>query len=137
VRRAILTLTLATALGGCGHVTVQTNDPSARIYADGVFMGRGEAKVAKRTGPPKSMLVEVKVPGTTVKRELKREFTTSTLLLGMVSYMTGFLWGWQYPENVMVLLPSRPGGGWDEEPSPWDEPRGGGAGWDEGKAPAK
>jgi hypothetical protein len=116
-------------LAACGHTTIVTSDKSARIYADGVYLGHGEARVGPRTGPPRPMQVTVKTPHVKIERRVAREFTVTTFVVGMFTFMTGWYWGWQYPENVVFLVPTRAEGGWDEEPSPWDSAP---SGWDAG-----
>lgn len=124
MRRALTMALLALGLSGCGHVLIQTNDPQARIYADGAFLGRGEARYAHRMGPPRSMTVTVKGAEATVERKVSREYTAVSFVLGL----PGLIVGWQFPENVIVMLPQpSSGGGWEGEPSGWDAPP---AGWD-------
>ena len=77
------------------------------------------------------MDVTVKTPYAKVDRRVDRKFTGTTFVLGLFTYMTGWLWGWQYPENVVIMLPPRSEGvegGWDEAPRAggWDAPP---AGW--------
>jgi hypothetical protein len=129
VRGLAVFLAAALLVTGCGHVTVVTNDKQAAIYADGRLVGRGEAELEGRTGFPRTMTVKVKSNGTTVERKVKRRFTATTFVIGIFTYMTGWLWGWQYPENVVILLPEggESGGGWDEARSPWDVAP---SGWD-------
>lgn len=127
MRRSLLLLLAALALAGCGHVRIQTNDPEARIYANGAYVGKGEAEVPRRMGPPASMEITVKGANATVTRVIRREITVVTAVFALYSYFTSFLWAWQYPQEVMVALPVRPGSGWSEEPSGWDVPP---SGWD-------
>ena len=122
MRAALALALLGVALTACGHTTIVTNDKAARIYANGEYLGRGEASYGARTGFPGSMQITVKTAGAKVAREVKREFTLTTFFLGAITYMTGWIWGWQYPENVIVLLPAQTQGGWDEAPSAWDLP---------------
>lgn len=132
MRRALALLVVGLGLAGCGLTTIVTNDKDARIYADGRYLGKGEARYTGRTGFPRSMKVTVKTPSAKVERVVKREFTATTAVLGMITYATGWLWAWQYPETVMVVLPQgakAEGSGWDEAPSPWDAPPGS---WDAG-----
>jgi hypothetical protein len=134
MRPALALAILALGLGGCGHVRIQTNDPEARIYANGAFVGKGEAEVPRRMGPPASMQITVKGTNATVTRTLRREITVVTAVFALYSYGTSFIWAWQYPQEVFVALPVRAGSGWDEEPSGWDAPPPGGdatpSGWD-------
>lgn len=113
---------IATAvLAGCGHVRIQTNEPDARIYANGVFLGKGYAELPHRMGPPASIQITAKGENAMVSRTIRREITVVTLAFGLYSYFTSFVWGWQYPELVTLTLP-RPeaAGGWEDAPSPWD-----------------
>ena len=129
MRPALPLLVMVLGLSACGHTTIVTNDRSAKIYADGEFLGLGEARYASRTGIPRSMTITVKTPYAKVEREVSREFTATTAVLGAFTYMTGWFWGWQYPESVIVMLPERAaeGSGWDAAASAWDRAP---AGWD-------
>jgi len=120
--RAIPLALVCAGVTACAHTTITTNDRRAKIYADGEYLGRGEAKYEERMGLPHTMTVTVKTPTTRIVKEVSREFTSATFALGMFTYMTGWLWGWQYPESVVILLPPRQDGGWDEAPSAWDAP---------------
>lgn len=127
MRPALALAILALGLGGCGHVRIHTNEPEARIYANGAYVGKGEAEVPRRMGPPASMEITVKGTSATVSRVIRREITVVTVVFALYSYLTSFIWAWQYPEEVFVALPVRAGSGWEEEPSGWDAPP---SGWD-------
>ncbi|MGB8933283.1 MAG: hypothetical protein WCC48_18715, partial [Anaeromyxobacteraceae bacterium] len=107
MRSAPVLLAMGLALAGCATTTIVTNDKAARIYADGAFLGKGEVQLHGRTGFPRSMDVTVKTPYAKVDRRVDRKFTGTTFVLGLFTYMTGWLWGWQYPENVVIMLPPR------------------------------
>lgn len=127
MRPALALAILALGLAGCGHVKIRTNDPEARIYANGAYVGKGEAEVPRRMGPPASMQITVKGTDATVTRTIRREITVVTAVFALYSYLTSFVWAWQYPQEVYVALPVRAGSGWEEESSGWD---GRPSGWD-------
>ena len=110
---------------GCGQTIIQTNDQHARIYMDGHYLGRGRATI-KRMGWPRSATLEVRSSSARVKRKIAREFTGSTLIAGALSMYTGFLWGWQFPAEVNVILPSHQSSWGDsDESGPWGKARDG------------
>ena len=118
---ALLAFGSVTLLCGCGRTVIMTNNPQARIYVDGQLKGNGVAKITKR-GFPRTAHVVIKSNGETVRRSIEREFTGMTFLLGMISYATGFLWAWEYPESVIIQLPmdhprKSKRSGWDKAPA--------------------
>lgn len=136
--RALLTLVVgASALAGCAHTHIETNDPHARIYVDGELVGRGSADFDDHMGLPGEMVIEVKTPSQKVERVVEREFTVTTFVVGLLTYCTGWLWAWEYPDTVVVMLPEvsgstgeageERGSSWDAAPrtSAWDAPPGG------------
>jgi hypothetical protein len=116
----IALLTLVTA---CGHTIIRSDSPGAKIYLDGELLGKGEVDI-KRTGLPGSAEIKVKHNGQTVSRTISRKFTLSTLFTGFFSLYTGWIWGWQYPEEVYIRAPGsieRTCSLWDRGcSSPWD-----------------
>lgn len=138
VRRVLVPLALgASVLAGCAHTRIETNDPQARIYVDGELLGRGSAEVDDPMGFPGQMVVEVRTASHKVERVVEREFTLTTFVVGLFTYCTGWLWAWEYPDTVVVMLPEAQrssgdaagerGSSWDEPPrtSTWDAPPGG------------
>lgn len=134
---ALLTLVVgASALAGCAHTHIETSDPQARIYVDGELIGRGSADYDDHMGLPGDMVVEVQTPTQKVERVVEREFTVTTFIVGLLTYTTGWLWAWEYPDTVVVMLPQargsfgeaadERGSSWDEAPrtNAWDAPPG-------------
>jgi len=126
-------LLLCLTVVACGTTEIRTGDPTAAIFVDGEHIGDGSASIT-RTGLPRSSDVTVKRNGQPVAtREVSRRFTAVTLLAGLFTAYTGFIWAWQYPDEVVFDLPAaRPGAaGWDavsawekKVPSAWDKPLG-------------
>ena len=121
---------VALLLSGCGHMRIQTNQPGAQIYVDGDFVGMGSAKV-RSIGPPGESRIRVVYNGIAKERTVEREFRFSTAIVGLVTYLTGFYWAWQYPEHVMIRLPDGPSmrhpasnDAWTSGPAgdPWSQP---------------
>ena len=138
LRSTLLTLVVgASALAGCAHTRIETSDPQARIYVDGELVGRGSVDYDAHMGLPGEMVVEVKTPSQKVERVVEREFTVTTFVVGLLTYCTGWVWAWEYPDTVVVMLPEAPGASgeasdergssWDAAPraSAWDAPPGG------------
>lgn len=111
----------ALALASCGTTRIMTNDPTARIYVNGAFVGQGQAEIDRR-GPPRTAEVSVQAPdGRSESITIKRRFTSSTFMYGLVTYMVGWMSLWEYPETVQVALPvpaqqqqQQPGASWDQ-----------------------
>ncbi|MCG8417832.1 MAG: hypothetical protein MJE77_07800 [Proteobacteria bacterium] len=116
---------LAAALVGCGTTTIMTNDKHARIYVNGQLIGKGKAEITQR-GLPRSVEVLVKTrDGRRETVRMKRQFTGTTFLLGLVTLSIGFLTGWEYPYAVVVDLPDKKPPqktGWDKPASSWSRP---------------
>ncbi len=114
----------------CGTTRIAVSDPRARIIVDGEEIGEGEGKI-KRMGFPGSVDVVIERQGAPVlATSIKREFTAVTLLAGLFTLYTGLLWGWQYPEELVLELPDvekkKVKSSWGESasekpPSPWDK----------------
>ncbi len=115
-------------LGSCSHTLISTNDHRAKIFVDGQYIGTGSGKI-KRVGFPKTSNILVKSTRGKKQQKIEREFTLRTMLAGAFSYFTGFLWAWEFPEHVMIMLPTGAAGC-----SVWDKECKGGAGsvWDRG-----
>ncbi len=103
----------------CGTSVITCDDPNADIYIDDEYIGTGQAEMSS-LGPPKTVRVEAR-RGTAVIGEtsMSRKFVFSTVLWGMISYYTGFYWGWYYPDAVYIPLNNHDG----NYQSPWDYPR--------------
>jgi hypothetical protein len=82
---------------------IRTNVHDANIYVDGQYAGTGQAEI-KRMGFSKTSSVRVEHQGVVVHRELKREFTVNTAIVGLFTYCTGFFWAWEYPSEIHFLL---------------------------------
>ncbi|MFH1570829.1 MAG: hypothetical protein ABIL09_22745 [Gemmatimonadota bacterium] len=93
----------------------------AKIYVNGRRVGEGhEAEIRKRGVPGSARVEAVAADGRRATQTIRRRFTFTTLLIGAVTYYTGWLLAWEYPNAVLVVLPERTGG-WD---STWDSPAG-------------
>jgi len=126
MRVTVAWLLISSVLLACGHTQITTSDRQGHIYIDGENMGKGSAEV-KRMGFPGSVDVEVRRDGEVVQRQtLQRNFTFATLVVGLFTMYTGFIWAWQYPKNVELFVPeldkAPKGSSWDQfEGSPWDK----------------
>ena len=108
-------LTLAT---GCHRMmTIKADNPNASIYFDGVYLGKGKAKVT-RMGTPKRSEIRVEHHGESRTKVVSRDFTLVTLGLGLVSLYTGFFWAWEFPEDIELQAPS----GSMQGDNPWLKP---------------
>jgi hypothetical protein len=125
MRPTVALLLISSLLLACGHTLITTSDRQAHIYIDGENMGKGSAEV-KRMGFPGSVDVEVRRDGEVMQRQtIQRNFTFTTLVVGLFTMYTGLIWAWQYPKNVELFVPEldRPTkrSSWDQfEGSPWD-----------------
>ena len=70
-------------------MTIKADNPNASIYFDGVYLGKGKAKVT-RMGTPKRSEIRVEHHGESRTKVVSRDFTLVTLGLGLVSLYTGF-----------------------------------------------
>ena len=127
-RNTLPTLAVAIALAsaaatGCGTTTIMTNEPSARIFADGQMLGKGQAELTQR-GTPGSTTVIVKTDdGRHAQQVISRKFTGFTFLTGLFTYGICFFACWEYPGSVMVPLAPAPA----HDPSLGPAPAGEGA----------
>lgn len=118
---AAVAVACALALASCGTTRIVANDPGARIYVNGAYVGQGQAEIDRR-GPPRRADVSVQTAdGRSERTTIKRRFTGTTFLLGFATYMVGWATFWEYPETVHVVLPApapghgeRPAAGWDQ-----------------------
>ncbi len=122
-RKLVTTLLLVTLCSaGCGTTQIITTEPRARISVDGRSLGRGRAEIDKR-GSPGSVTVLVNTEdGRREQQQIRRSFTLTTLLLGVLTYGVCLIACWEYPDTVFIQLPdARRGGVGDPSPSqdPW------------------
>lgn len=101
-----LWLLIAGLSWGCGHTVITSTQPNVKLYLDGEFVGQGRAEV-RRMGFPGKMTLEARRDDEVLARQqLSRQFTPVTLIAGIFTCYTGLLWGWQYPKEVEVFVPS-------------------------------
>jgi len=122
LNHTLLLGSLVTVLVGCGTTQIIASDPQASITVDGVPLGRGMASVQK-TGLPGSVLVTAKTEdGRSSHQIMSRSFGWTAGVLGFVTYGVCFFACWQYPDMLMVTLPSptrvERGSGWNAPGSP-------------------
>jgi hypothetical protein len=92
--------------GGCGTTQVFTDDPTARIWANGQLVGRGHAQL-QRTGLPETTAIRVETEdGRNETTTVKRSVTPLTVLGAFFTYGTCLIFCWQYPETVWASLSS-------------------------------
>lgn len=110
-------------LSGCGTTTLMVSDPDADIYVNQVYKGRGDVKIP-RMGPPKTLHVEARLHGKLAgEKVIKRKFDFLTFLTGYFTYGTGFIWGWRFPETVLITIAKDPGASsFDKTESRWNQP---------------
>ena len=93
---------------GCGTTQVFTDDPTARIWANGQLVGRGRAQL-QRTGLPETTAIRVETDdGRNETTTVKRSVTPLTVLGAFFTYGTCLIFCWQYPETVWASLSSGP-----------------------------
>jgi hypothetical protein len=96
---------LALGAGGCGTTMVMTNEPTARVFADGRLIGKGQGEIDQR-GTPGSTTVTVQAEdGRRGQTVISRRFTGFTFLTGLFTYGICFFACWEYPSSVMVMVP--------------------------------
>jgi hypothetical protein len=134
--RAAVIAAVAAALvlvAGCGTTTIIANDRNARIYVNGVMVGKGTAEVRQRGMPSSSSVVVKTADGRESSTRMKRRFTGTTFVIGLFTYATGWLLAWEYPDAVFVEVepaeeaPAGPGWGdggggdaWSRPPPGWE-----------------
>ena len=110
---------------GCGTMNVKTNHPDAQIFLDGEYLGTGEVEV-RSMGTPKTSTLTVVHNGQTAERTIRRSFTATTLVAGFFTYASGWIWGWEYPNEVVVELKLEEQKGWSayhqQARDPWGTP---------------
>jgi preprotein translocase subunit SecD len=120
-----LALALALTASACGTTTIVASQRDARIYVDGEYVGRGEAEIRKRGGPH-SVSVEARTEdGRKGRVDIKRHFTTSTMLFGLVTYGVGLFTMWEYPDSVVVMVDGEAAAkkdGWGDSGDAWSQP---------------
>ena len=56
-------------------------------------------------GTPKRSEIRVEHNGESRTRVVSRNFTIATFGLGLVSLYTGFIWAWEFPEDIEMQAP--------------------------------
>lgn len=97
----ILSLALLLLFSSCSTtLLIVDNNPKAEIYMNGKYLGNGQAEI-KRNGRPKKATFETKYNGEiTGKHITKRKFTLVTALVGIYTYGIGFIFLWQFPNEI-------------------------------------
>lgn len=107
LRRGIAGLLLLALASGCGSTQVLTDDPQARIYADGRMIGKGRGELPLRGFPGSTTVVVASEDGRRESTQVKRQFTAATFVLGLFTYGICLVTCWEYPG--MVFVPIAPG----------------------------
>jgi hypothetical protein len=109
LRRSICALLLLALGSGCGSTQILTDDPRARIYADGQMIGRGKGELTRRGFPGSATVVVTSEDGRRETSQVKREFTAATFVFGLVTYGICLVACWEYPSVVFVpIAPQAP-----------------------------
>jgi hypothetical protein len=104
----------------CGSTSIITSDPNADIYMDNSYIGRGKATV-RSIGFPNTAELEARRGYRVIGRsDMSRNFTFGTFCLGTISYFTGWIWGWYYPDEVFITCISDYS---DSLNNSWNKPR--------------
>lgn len=117
-----LIILLAMGMLSCGYTSIISQAPDAEIWADGEYIGKGSASIA-RTGFPERTELEARRNGEVVgKTTIRRSFRFITAIGGFYTYGLGFVLFWKYPREVEIPVPYR----WNEPPPPsiWELPPG-------------
>jgi hypothetical protein len=107
LRRWIGGVLLLALASGCGSTQILTDDPQARIYADGRMIGKGKGELTKRGFPGGTTVVVASEDGRRETTQVKREFTVATLVLGLFTYGICLVTCWEYPGMVFVPIAPR------------------------------
>jgi hypothetical protein len=100
-----LSFLTGTLLVGCTTTRIISTDPQAEIYLDDSYVGSGSGTV-KSIGWPHSAKVEARNNGEVLATaEMSRSFTWTTALIACISYGTGLLWAWEYPDQFTIVVP--------------------------------
>jgi len=123
MRHWLLIVLVLFLFSGCGTTTLMVTDPEAEIYVNQVYKGKGDARVP-RMGPPKTLHVEARLHGRLAGEEaVKRKFDFVTFLAGYFTYGTGFIWGWRFPETVVITTEKNPRtSSFNNTESRWNQP---------------
>jgi hypothetical protein len=107
LRRWIAGLLLLAVASGCGSTQVLTDDPQARIYADGRMIGKGRGELPLRGFPGSTTVVVASEDGRRETTQVKRQFTAATFVLGLFTYGICLVTCWEYPGMVFVPIAPR------------------------------
>ena len=95
---------------GCGSTQIVTDDPRARIYADGRMIGQGRGDLTKRGFPGGTTVIVASEDGRRESTQVRRQFTAATFVLGLFTYGICLVTCWEYPDMVYVpIAPRVPG----------------------------
>jgi hypothetical protein len=120
LQRWIAGLLLLALASGCGSTQVLTDDPRARIFADGRMIGQGRGELTMRGLPSSTTVVVASEDGRRETAQIKRQFTAVSLVLGLFTYGVCLLACWEYPATVFVPIAPRvpDAGGWPQGQAP-------------------
>jgi hypothetical protein len=106
----------------CGTSQVITNDPTARIFANGQLIGRGHGEITQRGTSESTSIVVRSDDGREQVTYVKRQVTGFTLLAALFTYGTCLIFCWEYPDTILALLPARAAAAPAEPGTPAQDP---------------
>ncbi|MEI7594846.1 MAG: hypothetical protein WCK02_03800 [Bacteroidota bacterium] len=102
IKKSCLLFIITLMLSSCGATIVTCKRTDADIFVDGVCKGKGTVKI-KRIGVPHKAQIIAQVNNTEIGSiKASRKFDAVTLLAGLCTYYSGFIWAWRYPSVIEV-----------------------------------
>jgi len=90
----ILTLFFSLVIGCSYNVAIMTNPEGAKVYVQGMYIGKSPATYRDRSGTPKTYMLKITKPGhkeinTVIDRNYKADISLLWLIPGIIPYFVG------------------------------------------------
>jgi hypothetical protein len=107
ITSALVVAVAACGAVGCGTSQVLTDEPTARIWANGQMIGRGHGEIQQRGMWETTAILVRAEDGREQVTTVKRRITGVTVLGALLTYGTCLIFCWEYPDTIWATLPPR------------------------------
>ena len=102
--KIVLLISAVLVITSCGTSEIICKKADVDIYVNGINKGKGIVKL-KRMGIPRKSVVSARYNNEEIGQiTVKRKIDGVTIILGLVTNYTAFLWAWRYPAVIEIPI---------------------------------